>query len=160
MSAIIQSPHSPALGDAGVTPTMGQIPSALYRQPNLIRLLEHEVLWYCDIPVMSPTVPLAFINDPMSHSNYQWQDSLIPNSGLHALRPGSYANSVFLTTENRFCELIMLLQSMEQNDDVIALSAWLHNELACLNHEKELQWIQQCGGCISRSGEIIVNTRV
>ena len=158
MSAIIQSAHSPALGDAGVTPTMGQIPSALDRQPNLIRLLEHEVLWDCNIPVTSPTVPLTFMNDPMSHSEYQWQDSLIPNSGLHALRPGSYANSAFLTTENHFCELITLLQSMEQNDDVIALSTRLHDELARLNHEKELQWIQQRGGCVSRSGEIIVNT--
>jgi hypothetical protein len=137
---------------------ISHIPPAPEPQANLIRLVEQEVLWYNDLPVMTPTVPLLFINNPMLYGEYQWGESLIPNSGLHALRTGCYANSAFLTTEHRLCELITVLQSIQQDDETITLGMQLRDRLAHLNHEKELQWVQQRGH--DDSGKILVNTGV
>jgi hypothetical protein len=156
LSASNQSSHIPMLDNAGISSAISHIPPAAEPQTNLIRLVEQEVLWYNDLPVTTPTVPLLFVNDPMSCGEYQWGERLIPNSGLHALRTSCYANSAFLTTEHRFCELITVLQSIQQDDETIALGMRLCDGLAHLNHEKELQWVQQRGR--DDSGKILVNT--
>lgn len=84
-----------------------------------------------------------FINDSISHSEYQGQESLIHNSGLHALQMSSYANLAFLTVKSHFCELLTEVQTIQQDDDAIVLGMRLMDQLAHLDHEKELQWVQQ-----------------
>jgi hypothetical protein len=110
MSATNQSSH-----------IISHIPPALEPQANLIRLVEQEVLWYNDLPVTTPTVPLLFINNPMLYGEYQWGESLIPNSSLHALCMSCYANLALLMTEHQLCELVMVLQSSKMMKPLLSV---------------------------------------
>ena len=77
-----------------------------------IQVAEKDVLWLCDLPIMSPDMRLEFSNDSTTHGDYRWpsdSDILQPNSGLHALKVGCKANAAFLETENRLCQLITTL---------------------------------------------------
>ena len=124
-----------------------------------IKLMEDEVLWYGNLPVTNPWVPLVFVNDPIANGQYQWPSQaelLQPNAGLHALQINHHANSAFLATEGRYCELVTILQSQEQSDKTRELDKVLRSELARLTYEKELQWIQQQGGNVR--GMVLVNT--
>jgi hypothetical protein len=108
--------------------------------------MEGEIDWFSSLPVTALAVPLVFVNDPTSSSDYLWPSAaeiLIPNSGLHALREGHRANSAFLAAENRYCELVTTLQSMQLSDATVALMQRLFDELARLTHQKELQWVEQ-----------------
>lgn len=111
---------------------------------NWITLMRQEVLYLSGIPVTSPNVPLVFSNNPTSNGDYLWPsmtDIVQSNSGRHALRVKSRANSAFLAVENRFCELATIIPTLEQSDEADALVSHLFEELFRLAHEKELQWV-------------------
>jgi len=124
-----------------------------------LKLMENELQWYRDLPVTNIQVPLVFVNDPAACGQFCWpsQAKLVqPNVGLHALKVGHHANSAFLATESRYCELLTVLPTKEQSDKIVALIRLIHIELSRLNHEKELQWIQQRGEYVA--GMVLVNT--
>jgi hypothetical protein len=115
-------------------------------QANWIVLIEKEIQWLSEAPITSHTVPLVFVNEPPVYGEYTWPSAseiLQPNWGVHTLRVGHHANNAFLATENRLCELVTLIGTMEHSEDLLALTRKLHTELIRLNHEKELQWFQQ-----------------
>ena len=124
-----------------------------------LKLMEDELQWYSDLPVTNPRVPLVFVNDPSACGQFRWpsQAELVQyNVGLHALKAGRHANSAFLATESRYCEMLTVLQSKERSDRIVALAKLIHIELARLNREKELQWTQQRGEYVV--GMVLVNT--
>ena len=166
---ITQKPDDPA-SLLPVIPTPGS-PNGL-RMPNVprnvnssnshvhdhLKLLEREITWYSNLPATSPATPLMFVNNPTLASDFQWPSEteiLIPNNGLHALRAGHHSNLTYLTTENRFCELITTLRTMEQSDKTAAIIRQLYGELVRLTNEKELQWMQQGP---TETGKRLVNT--
>ena len=58
---------------------------------------------------------LDFVNDPVKSGSYQCKipDQLIqPNVGLHALK-STPKNHIFLEHENRLCEMLRILESMD-----------------------------------------------
>lgn len=124
-----------------------------------MRLWEKELLWYRELPLTSPTVPLIFVNSPIIHGEYKQSlapNTLSPNSGLHALDVSRRANAAFLSTENRLCELVRTLKHMPQSDEMVHLCDQLYKELNRLDAEKELQWLQQRAHLTP--GKVIVNT--
>ena len=153
---VIPAPRSPkGHRTPDVTRNVNSSNSPIHDQ---LKVLEREVAWYSNLPATSPTTPLMFVNDPTLVGDFQWPSEteiLIPNNGLHALRAGHHSNLAFLATENRFCELITILRTMEQSDETATLIGQLFGELVRLTHEKELQWVQQGP---TETGKRLVNT--
>jgi len=167
-SSITQKPHGPAcLLPVLPTPrSQGLFTPDIARNVNSLnspvhgqlKVLKREVAWYRNLPATSPITPLMFVNDPTAAGDFRWPSEaeiLIPNNGLHALRAGHHSNLAFLATENRFCELITILRTMEQSDETATIIRQLFDELVRLTHEKELQWIQQGP---AEAGKRLVNT--
>ena len=83
-----------------------------------VNLLECEVEWYCQLPFMTPTTPLSFINNLALFGKYVLpavSELVQANHGLYALCSGIQANATFLVAEHRFCEIISLLISKESS---------------------------------------------
>jgi hypothetical protein len=147
----------PALAQAGPTPD--SIAVIQGGGGAWIMLWEKELLWYRELPLTSPTVPLIFVNSPIIHGEYKQPltpNTLSPNSGLHALDVRRCANAAFLSTENRLCELVQTLKHLPQSEETVHLCDQVYKELNRLDAEKELQWAQQRAHLTP--GKVIVNT--
>ncbi|KAF9455554.1 hypothetical protein BDZ94DRAFT_1316113 [Collybia nuda] len=130
-------------------------------QHKRITLIKNEVEWLSEFPLTSLTVPLLFKHTPELNGEYQFPsdaDILRPNYGLHALQTRPRANAAFLHTENRYCEILTILQTEPQlgTEDVETTTSLVRNELERLSHEKALQWAQQ--RISTTSGPTLVNT--
>jgi hypothetical protein len=128
-------------------------------EKSWIRSWEQEVLWLSELPLTSPTAPLVFVNNPLTHGEYKSpsiSDSPYPNSGLHALDVRRHPNAAFLATENHFFELLGFIESMKQFHESVSLLNRLFDELSRLDRQKELQWAQQQAELTP--GKFIVNT--
>ena len=126
-----------------------------------LKIAEKEIDFILQFPLVSPTVPLIFANDPCSQMDYSWptdQEICCPNFGPHALAPNPRANGAFLEAEGRFCELLSLLLTMKPSVDTESLSDRLYEELRWLHRDKNIQWAQQRAP--SDRGRIVVNTGV
>ena len=124
-----------------------------------LKIVEKEIDFILQFPLVSPTVPLIFTNDPCSQMNYSWptdQEIFRPNFGPHALAPNPRANGAFLEAEGCFCELLSLLLTMKPSVDTESLSDRLYEELRRLHRDKNIQWAQQRAP--SDWGRIVVNT--
>ena len=124
-----------------------------------LKIVEKEIDFILQFPLVSPTVPLIFANDPCSQTEYSWptdQEIVLPNFGPHALAPNLRANGAFLEAEGRFCELLSLLLTMKPSADTESLSDQLYEELRRLHRDKNIQWAQQ--RVSSDQGRIVVNT--
>lgn len=124
-----------------------------------IALINEEVSWHLESSVTTPSLPLAFVNDPASHGEFTWPSSaelLRPNYGNFSLIPGRHANEPFLARENRFCELVTFAHTMEQSDELSALLDRLYDGLTRLQYEKELQWTGQRAHL--EPGKVLENT--
>lgn len=94
------------------------------RDANKIEEIMTEVKWHSELPLTSPTTPLVFDNDPGANGEYNSRTNdalLVPNNGLHSLQEPSHANTAFLATEYRLCELASKIQTMPQSDEVSAV---------------------------------------
>lgn len=126
-----------------------------------IGLIEKEIEWYSGLPLTNQTVPLVFMNDPVSNGEYVQPSSheiLRPNRGLYALKVGPHPNATYLAMENRFCELITFIRADAPPDIGDALINQLDEELIRMNQEKMLQWMQQRQQAHIESGATLVNT--
>lgn len=126
-----------------------------------IELIEKEIEWYSGLPLTNQTVPLVFLNDPVSSGEYVQPSShemLHPNRGLYALKVGPHPNATYLAMENRFCELITFLRADAPHDIGDALINQLDEELIRMNQEKMLQWMKQRQEAHIESGATLVNT--
>jgi hypothetical protein len=124
-----------------------------------LKIAEKEIDFILQFPLVSPTVPLIFENDPRSQMDYSWPtdpEIVRPNFGPHALAPNLRANGAFLEAEGRFCELLSLLLTMKPSVDTESLSDRLYEELHRLHRDKNIQWAQQQAP--SDQGRIVVNT--
>lgn len=118
-----------------------------------------EVNWHSELPLISPTTPLVFDNDPGANGEYisRVDDSLlVPNNGLYSLQEPSRANAAFLTTEYRLCELASKVQTMPQSDEVSTVLHRIYDELNRLDYMKQLQWNHQRAHLTPH--KVVVNT--
>lgn len=130
-------------------------------QSEKIRMIKEEVGWLSELPLTSPTVPLIFKHVPESNGEYRFPSDaeiMQPNYGLHALQTRPRANAAFLHTENRYCELLTILQAEPrlETNDIEDTKNLILGELERMSHEKALQWAQQRG--MVTSGPTLVNT--
>jgi len=126
---------------------------------NGIQLIRDELNLCCQLPVSSPMTPFVFANDPLTHGDYIFPseaDIIRPNSGVHALRPDSFANGAFLEMELPFCELLARLTRMESTEEINMLTDHLLDEVWHMHREKELQWVQQRSSLVN--DKVVVNT--
>lgn len=116
-----------------------------------LQIITTELNWYAELPLTSPSTLLVFVNKP--RGNYHWPsipvDAMQYNSGFYALVESHRANSVFLTTESRLCEIHANLVNKlerggmhtrdlsEQASDVFDL---LQEQLSRMCKEKEYHW--------------------
>lgn len=129
------------------------------RDSSRIKEIEAEVNWHSELPLTSLTTPLVFDKDPLSEGEYVRRASdalLVPNHGLHSLREPSRANTAFLTTEYRLCELASKVQIMPQSDEASAVLNRICDQLDCLDYTKQLQWNHQRAHLTPH--KVVVNT--
>ena len=91
---------------------------------------------------------LDFINDPAKDGPYQCKtpDQLIrPNVGLHALK-STPKNHIFLEHENRLCDILRTLESMDATEAREDMEDRVIQELIRINHLKEIEWSGQRSG--------------
>ena len=68
-----------------------------------VNLLECKVEWYCQLPFMTPTAPLSFVNNPALFGEYVLpavSELIQSNHGLYALHSGIRANATFLVASD------------------------------------------------------------
>jgi hypothetical protein len=126
---------------------------------NRIKDIEAEVIWHSELPLIGPTALPVFDKEPLSSGEYTKHtidDLLVPNVGMHSLREPSRANTAFLTTEYRLCELASKVQTMERTDDALAVLNRIYAELQRLDYQKQLHWNQQRAQLMPH--KIVVNT--
>lgn len=88
---------------------------------------------------------LDFVNDPTKNGPYTHQtpDQLRqPNIGLYALKP-TRKNHIFLEHENRLCDILIALESMETTEAVEGVEDRVFQELVRTNRLKEVEWSGQ-----------------
>ncbi|KDR77504.1 hypothetical protein GALMADRAFT_65801 [Galerina marginata CBS 339.88] len=111
--------------------------------------------------VIDLKVPLVFRNKPEDHGVFRWPtevEIIIPNHGVHSLTQHR-VNREFLFTENRICQLVVLLSDRYgQDDQAKALLDRLFSELGHLTRQKEVQWTMQRGS--HGLGKPFVNTEI
>lgn len=130
-------------------------------QSEKIRLIKEEIGWLSELPLTSSTAPLIFKRAPQSNGEFRFPSDaeiMQPNCGFHALQTRPRANAAFLHTENRYCELLTILQAEPhlETNDVEDTKNLVLRELERMSHEKALQWAQQRG--MVTSGPTLVNT--
>ncbi|KAF9455169.1 hypothetical protein BDZ94DRAFT_1316601 [Collybia nuda] len=132
-------------------------------QNKRITLMQNEVEWLSELPLMSLTVPLLFKHTLGLNGEYQFPSDtniLQLNYGLHALQTRPHANAAFLHIENCYCEILTILQAEPQLGikDLETTTNLVWNELEQLSHEKAFQWAQQC--ISTTPGPTLVNTEI
>lgn len=88
---------------------------------------------------------LDFVNDPVKTGPYQEQHAnelKHPNTGLHALRLVP-KNRVYLEYENRLCDILDSLDSMEPTNMKEDMEDRVFRELVRINRLKEVEWSGQ-----------------
>src|SRR6266702_1530894 len=88
---------------------------------------------------------LDFVNDPIKNGPYTRQipDQLRqPNVGLYALKP-TCRNHIILEHENRLCDILIALESMETTEAVEGVEDRVLQELVRINRLKEAEWSGQ-----------------
>ena len=88
---------------------------------------------------------LDFVNDPIKNGPYTCQipDQLRqPNIGLYALKP-TCRNHIILEHENRLCDILITLESMETTKVVEGVEDRVLQELVRINQLKEAKWSGQ-----------------
>ena len=116
-----------------------------------LQVIAAELTWYGELPLTSPSTPLVFVNKPKH--DYQWPtipvDIMEYNSGYYALVESHRANVVFLSTEQRLCEIhANLTDKLERGgrhdhdltDHVYDLFDLLQEQVSRLCKEKEYHW--------------------
>jgi hypothetical protein len=117
-------------------------------------LITAELIWYGELPLISPSTLLVFVNKPTG--NYHWPalpidiPQLEYNSGFFALIESHRANSIFLSTERRLCEIhTNLMHKIEQegthdsDEQVWDALDLLHEQVFRMCKEKEYHWDRQ-----------------
>ena len=110
---------------------------------------------------------LDFVNDPTKNGPYKRQtpDQLRePNVGLYALKPKP-KNHIFLEHENRLCEGLNVLGSMEATEAVEGVEDRFLQELLRINRLKEAEWSGQrskhgINGAVVNTGMLALLTAV
>ena len=110
---------------------------------------------------------LDFVNDPTKNGPYKRQtpDQLRePNVGLYALEPKP-KNHIFLEHENRLCEVLNVLGSMEATEVVEGVEDRFLQELLRINRLKEAEWSGQrskhgINGAVVNTGMLALLTAV
>ncbi len=103
---------------------------------------------------------LDFVNDPIASGPYQRQspDQLKrPNAGLYALKLVS-KNQVYLAYENRLCDILNTVESMEPSDAKQDTEDRLFRELARINTLKGVEWSGQRSVRRHKGALSVVNT--
>lgn len=129
------------------------------RDASRIKEIEAEINWHSELPLTSSSKPLVFDNDPISAGEYMRRAGdalLVPNHGLYSLREPSHANTAFLTTEYRLCELASNVQTLPQSDEASAVLNRICDELDRLDYTKQLQWNHQRAHLTPH--KVVVNT--
>jgi hypothetical protein len=88
---------------------------------------------------------LNFVNDPTKSGPYQRKtpDQLVrPNVGLHALK-STPKNHIFLEHENRLCEILRVLESLDTTEAKEDMEDRVIQELIRINQLKEIEWSGQ-----------------
>jgi len=88
---------------------------------------------------------LDFVNDPIKNGPYtrQTPDQLRqPNIGLYALKP-TCRNHIILEHENRLCDILIALESMETTEAAERVEDRVLQELVRINRLKEAEWLGQ-----------------
>jgi hypothetical protein len=88
---------------------------------------------------------LNFVNDPTKSGPYQrtTPDQLVrPNVGLHALK-STPKNHIFLEHENRLCEILRTLESLDTTEAREDMEDRVIQELIRINQLKEIEWSGQ-----------------
>jgi hypothetical protein len=88
---------------------------------------------------------LDFINNPIKNGPYQEQqaDQLKhPNTGMYGLKLVP-RNKVYLEYENRLCDILNILDSMEPTSAKEDLEDRVYQELVRINCLKEVEWSDQ-----------------
>ena len=101
---------------------------------------------------------LDFVNNPTKSGPYQFQTLDIlkqPNIGLYALKL-TPRNHIFLEYENRLCEILSILESMEATEAREGLKDRATQELVRINRLKEVEWSGQRSKCGIKGA--VVNT--
>lgn len=122
------------------------------KEHSELQLIAAELAWYGELPLTSPSTALVFINKPKG--SYHWPavpiDTSQYNSGFFALVETHHANTVFLSTERRLCEIYTNLMDKledggtdELNDQVDDIFDLCHEQVSRLCKEKEYHWDRQ-----------------
>jgi hypothetical protein len=119
-----------------------------------LQLIAAELAWYGELPLTSPSTALVFINKPSG--DYHWPASAMPvdtlqyNSGFFALVESHHANTIFLSTERRLCEIHTNLADKfedgatdELSDQACDVFDLLHEQVSRMCKEKESHWDRQ-----------------
>ncbi|KII88032.1 hypothetical protein PLICRDRAFT_55048 [Plicaturopsis crispa FD-325 SS-3] len=135
--------------------------SHLYREDTAwLSLFEEEVRLHSESPIVDYNKPLVFVNHPVENGTFEaptTDDLIRPNYGKHALDTRHRANSIFLTTEVRLCEIIAQISTMNATDRGDTLIDRVYRELYRMSLEKELQWTRQRLHC-DRTGYVVFDT--
>jgi len=92
---------------------------------------------------------LDFVNHPATNGPYHRRhpDQLkLPNTGLYALKLVS-KNQVYLEYENRLCDILNALESLEPTDAKDDMEDRVLRELIRINTLKEIKWSGQRSMC-------------
>ena len=88
---------------------------------------------------------LDFVNDPVKSGPYQEQQAnelKDPNTGLYALRLVP-KNKVYLEYENRLCDILDSLDSIDPSNAKEDMEDQVFRELVRINRLKEVEWSGQ-----------------
>jgi len=105
---------------------------------------------------------LDFINNPAQSGPYQCKtpDELVrPNIGLHALK-STCKNHIFLEHESRLCDILHILESIDNTEAREDMEDRVIKELIRINQLKEIEWSGQRSqngikGAVVNTGRVI-----
>jgi hypothetical protein len=88
---------------------------------------------------------LDFVHDPTKNGPYQCQTPDLlkqPNAGLYALK-ATPKNHIFLEYESRLCDILRILELMEDTEAREGMEDRVIQELIRINRSKEVEWSGQ-----------------